>query len=192
MDILILNGSPRTSGTVARLLHEIESSALKNGATVTFTDVSRLSFASCTGCMACRKTGKCVLPHDDAHVIAEKIKSCSAIATGTPVYWGNMNGELKRLFDRLVYVLMKESPLGIPSPLNKGKAAIIVSACTTPFPFNILCGQTTKAFAALKEILCTSGFKIKGSVTAAGKVKSEKMILRKTRKAQALGKKISK
>ena len=79
---------------------------------------------------------------------------------GTPVYWGNMNGKLKSLFDRLVGVLMGESKLGIPIPLHKGKKAVVVTACTTPFPFNYVCGQSSGAFRAVKEILKSSGFKI--------------------------------
>ena len=55
----------------------------------------------------------CILPADDAHIIAEEIKNCDMLIAGTPVYWGNMNGKLKALFDRLVYVLMKESKRGI-------------------------------------------------------------------------------
>lgn len=34
------------------------------------------------------------------------------IIVGTPVYWGNMNGKLKSLFDRLVGIMMAESKSG--------------------------------------------------------------------------------
>ena len=102
----------------------------------------------------------CILQPDDAHTIAEEIKACDMLLVGTPVYWGNMNGKLKALFDRLVYVLMKESKRGIPLSLHKGKNAMIVTSCTTPFPFNYLCGQSTGTVHAVKEILKSSGFKI--------------------------------
>ena len=58
--------------------------------------------------------------------------------------------------------------LGIPKPLLKGKKAYIVVTCTTPFPFNILAGQSTKAISAIKEVLATAGFKIKGKFVLAG------------------------
>ena len=50
--------------------------------------------------------------------------------------------------------------MGIPIPLHKGKKAVIVTSCTTPFPFNYLCRQSTGAVRAVKEILKSSGFRI--------------------------------
>ena len=100
------------------------------------------------------------MPEDDAHKIAQEIDNCNILIAGTPVYWGNMNGKLKSLFDRQVGTMMKESKFGSPLPLHKGKKAIVVTSCTTPFPFNYLCGQSTGAVRAVKEILKSSGFKI--------------------------------
>ena len=162
MNILVLNGSPRKNGNVSTALKkEAERFSKKNeGCTITWEDVSSLNFDFCKGCMACRSKEKCVLKDDDAHRIAEEIKNCDMIIAGTPVYWGNMNGKLKSLFDRLVGVMMGESKSGIPKPLHKGKKAVIVTSCTTPFPFNYICGQSTGAVNALREILKTSGFKI--------------------------------
>ena len=156
--ILVLNGSPRKNGTVAKRLR----AELKryDGETVIWEDVCDLHFSFCKGCMACRSKENCVLPEDDAHRIAQEIKDCDMIFVGTPMYWGNMNRTLKSLFDRLVGVLMGESRLGIPIPLHKGKKAVVVTACTTPFPFNYVCGQSNGAFRAVKEILKSSGFRI--------------------------------
>lgn len=189
--LLILNGSPRTAGTVAKILREIEQGAKDSGCETVFIDVASLSFASCTGCMACRTKRACVLPHDDAHVIAERIGQCAALAVGTPVYWGNMNGNLKRLFDRLVYALETESPLGIPRPHHKGKRAAIVTACTTPFPFNIVCGQTTKAAAALKEILSWSGFRVQSHIAMSGTKQADKATPRQKRRARKCAKRLA-
>ena len=94
------------------------------------------------------------------------------LAVGSPCYWGNLPGELKLLFDRIVYGMMGESPKGIPLPLHKGKKAIIVSTCTTPYPFNILFNQTRGTVKALKEILKWSGFKIVATVERGGTKKS--------------------
>ena len=158
MTILVLNGSPRKNGNVAtRLKKELEK---YQDAEIIWEDICDLNFSFCKGCMACRSRQNCILPQDDAHKIAEEIKNCDMIFVGTPVYWGNMNGNLKSLFDRLVGVMMAESKFGIPLPLHKGKKAVVVTSCTTPFPFNNLCGQSSGAFRAVKEILKSSGFKI--------------------------------
>lgn len=168
MKFLILNGSPRKNGKVSHILHQIEETVIEAGDEACFYDVSALAFKPCAGCMACRSSGTCVFPQDDAHTIARMIQECDGIIVGSPVYWGNVNGQLKCLFDRVVAVMMGESPRGIPIPLHKGKKAVIVTSCTTPFPFNILAGQTTKAEHALKEILSYSGFKVRAKIRLAG------------------------
>ena len=164
MNILVLNGSPRKNGNVAKALRrEVEKltgKAGSDGNQVIWEDICDLNFDFCRGCMACRSKSDCILPRDYAHKIAEEIKKCDMIFAGTPVYWGNINGKLKSLFDRLVGVMMAESKMGIPRPLHKGKKAIIVTSCTTPFPFNYLCGQSGGAVRALREILKSSGFKV--------------------------------
>lgn len=162
MNILVLNGSPRKNGNVVKALKaETEKIQQKHAnCQIIWKDISDLNFDFCKGCMACRSKMNCILPADDAHKIAEEIKNCDMLIAGTPVYWGNMNGKLKALFDRLVYVLMKESKRGIPLPLHRGKKAVIVTSCTTPFPFNYLCGQSGGAVRAVKEVLKSSGFKI--------------------------------
>ena len=162
MKILVLNGSPRKNGNVSNLLKKESDRLLKKntGAEIIWENVSDLNFNFCHGCMVCRSKGSCILPKDDAHRIENEIKECDMLIVGTPVYWANMNGKLKSLFDRLVGVLMGESKHGIPLPLHKGKKAVIVTSCTTPFPFNYFCGQSSGAVRAVREVLKSSGFKV--------------------------------
>ena len=136
MNILILNASPRKKGNIARLLDIVREEAEQKGANVTMLQVNDLHVHPCTGCMACRTRRECVLPADDS------------LTT------------LKILFDRLVYGLMGESPRGIPVPLLRGKRAMIISTCTTPFPFNIWFHQSHGTIRAVREILKWSGFRI--------------------------------
>ena len=169
MKILVLNGSPHENGNVGNaiknLLLKYDSAANE----IVCHNVHGLAFDFCRGCKACRKNGTCVLKDDDAHKIAGEINWCDMLIVGTPVYWGNMSGKLKSLFDRLVGTLMTETSRGIPKPLQKGKKAIIVTSCRTPFPFNYIFGQSTGAERALKEILKYSGFKIIKKIHLAGK-----------------------
>ncbi len=69
-----------------------------------------------------------------------------------------MPASLKNLFDRLVYLFMEESPRGIPRPRLKGKRAVIVAACTTPWPFNRIFRQSGGTVRAIREILKTGGY----------------------------------
>ena len=97
MKILILNGSPRSNGLISRILDTMANEARQHHAEVEVVPVCRLDIHPCTGCMSCRSRHNCVLPEADALVI------------GSPCYWGNMSGQLKILFDRLVYGLMGDS-----------------------------------------------------------------------------------
>lgn len=168
MNILILNGSPRRNGNIARMLKAMREEAESRGMKVTSVCVADLRIMPCTGCMVCRKKLACVLPDDDAQRMLELIQGCDAWVIGAPCYWGNMPGQLKVMFDRIVYGMMGESQRGIPIPLHKGKRAILVSTCTTPFPFNILFNQTRGVIKALKEILKWSGFKVISTIEVGG------------------------
>ena len=181
MNVLVLNASPRPKGNISRMLEAMEEEAAKAGMQATLVRVSDLHVHPCRGCMACRSKRDCVLPEDDAQRVLRLIQACDVLVIGAPCYWGNMPGELKVLFDRLVYGMMGESAQGIPQPLHRGKRAILVSTSTTPYPFNILFRQTRGVVRALKEILKWSGFKVVATVEVGGtkqRVVSEKTIKR--------------
>jgi len=150
------------------MLEAIKKEAEKQGANVSAIHVHDLQIKPCNGCMNCRKNLTCVLPEDGTQATLQLINKCDVLVVGSPCYWGNLPGELKILFDRIVYGMMGESPKGIPQPLHKGKKAIIVSTCTTPYPFNILFNQTRGTVKALKEILKWSGFKIVSTIERGG------------------------
>lgn len=168
MNVLIVNGSPRRQGNVARMLEAMRKEAEKCNMQASLLNIADLSVKPCTGCMACRKSLACVLPDDDAQQTLRLIQQCDVLIIGAPCYWGNMPGQLKVLFDRMVYGMMGESASGIPRPLHKGKRAILVSTGTTPFPFNILFNQTHGTIRALREILRWSGFKVVATVEQGG------------------------
>ncbi|OUN80230.1 flavodoxin family protein [Bacteroides sp. An51A] len=168
MNVLILNASPRPKGNISRMLGVMEEEAVKAGMQVMSVRVSDLHVAPCKGCMVCRTKQACVLPEDDAQRVLQLIGACDVLVIGAPCYWGNMPGTLKVLFDRLVYGMMGESLQGIPQPLHKGKRAMLLSTCTTPFPFNVFFRQSRGTIRALREILRWSGFKISATLEVGG------------------------
>lgn len=168
MKVLILNGSPRRQGLIGRMLDIMAEEARRRGAEVETVQVSRLQVHPCTGCMVCRSRHACVLPEDDAQRTLRKIQEAEVLVIGSPCYWGNMNGYLKVLFDRMVYGMMGENAWGMPQPMHKGKKAVIVSTCSTPWPFNSWFNQTRGVVRALREILRWSGFSIRGVIQKGG------------------------
>ena len=60
-----------------------------------------------------------------------------------------------------------DSPRGIPQPRLKGRQAVVIAACTTPWPFNLLFRQSRGAVRSVREVLSTGGMRIR-SVEIAG------------------------
>ena len=106
--ILIINGSPRKNGNISKMLEAIKEETEKQGANVSAVHVHDLQVRPCNGCMSCRKNLACVLPEDGTQSTLRLINSCDVLVIGAPCYWGNLPGELKILFDRIVYGMMGE------------------------------------------------------------------------------------
>ena len=166
--VVILNASPRKDGNISQMLNIIGDTLFENGTEVTIIDVCKLEFRPCIACMKCRSTHECVMPEDDAKRILRLVQESDGLVVGSPCYWGNMTGQLKMLFDRWAYGMMDDNGHGFPKPLQKGKKAVIVTTCTTPWPFNLIFKQSAGTVRAIKEVLCWSGFKITGVIQKGG------------------------
>ena len=167
MKLLIINGSPRKKGLISQMLRVFHEQAIATGVEVTEVYANDLQIKPCMGCMACRSKRHCVLPEDDAQRVLALIEQADAIVIGAPCYWGNIPGQLKLLFDRIVYGMMRDTPR-FPEPLMKGKRLVCISTSTTPFPFNILMNQSHGAIRALREIGRFSGWKIVATIERGG------------------------
>ena len=160
MKVVILNASPRPSGIIAQACAVAAEAARTAGAETTTAELCRMTYAPCTGCMRCRTTEHCSLPHDAAHDLGEAIREADLLIVATPTYWGGMAARLKQLFERLVPLFMGLSRHGLPQPRLKGHRALVIAACTTPWPFNILFGQSRGAVREVRKVLGAGGMKI--------------------------------
>ncbi|MGN0186451.1 MAG: flavodoxin family protein [Paludibacteraceae bacterium] len=167
MNLLIINGSPKKNGLIAQMLDILREDATQAGARITEIYANDLHVKPCMGCMVCRTKNNCVLPEDDAQRVLQLLTQADAIVIGAPCFWGNIPGQLKLLFDRIVYGMMRDTPR-FPEPLMKGKKAVFISTCTTPFPFNILMNQSHGAIRALREIGHYSGWNIVAAIERGG------------------------
>ena len=189
MKTLIINGSPKKAGTIANLLRFV-ADGLENKDQLEWINVYDLSIKPCIGCMKCRQTNTCVLQEDDAHRVGRKINEADKLIIGTPTYWGNMSAQLKMLLERNVPVFMGESKNGIPTPKQKGKHAAIVTACTTPYPFNFILPESRGAVRSVKEVLKYGGYKIKGVLTKPGTKSNMEIKMNLIKKANKIGAKL--
>ena len=161
MKALILNGSPRPQGVVVQALRTAADTLRQAGADIEWTTLTGWNSVPCTGLYAVPHDEHRPLPRDAAHAVGEQIRQADLLVVGTPTYWGGMSARLKMLFERLVPIFMGESALGFPQPRQKGKRALVIAACTTPWPFNILARQSRGAVRSVREILGTGGMKVR-------------------------------
>lgn len=104
MKIQIINGSPRTKGVTATVLHMMEEELVIKGADVEFVNLSEIKMSHCLGCCACYTTGHCCID-DDAEVLSKQIADADGVVFGSPTYASNVSGLMKDFIDRGHFVM---------------------------------------------------------------------------------------
>ena len=98
--VLILSTSPRKNGNSDTLAEEFARGAREAGHEVEKISLSGKEIRFCQGCLACQKTGRCVI-HDDADaIVQEKMVRAQVLVFATPIYYYEMCGQMKTMLDR--------------------------------------------------------------------------------------------
>ncbi len=121
MKVLLINGSPKVKGCVARALDEVEKTLHEEGVETERINVANKDVRGCIACNYCREHGKCVF-NDIVNEVAPKFAEADGIIVGTPVYYAGANGQLLAFLDRLFY-----STAGSFSKTMKVGAAVVSS-----------------------------------------------------------------
>jgi multimeric flavodoxin WrbA len=105
-----LNGSPRKKWNTATLLQKALEGAVSQGAITELIHLYDLNYKGCISCFACKTLGgksygKCVV-QDDLASIFSRIEQADAILMGSPIYWGDISGEMKSFLERLMFQYM--------------------------------------------------------------------------------------
>ncbi len=107
MKVIAINGSPRKTWNTATLLEKALDGAKSVGADTELIHLYALNFKGCTSCFACKlKNGKyighCAMK-DDLSSVLEKILECDVLLLGSPIYLGNITGEMHSFLERLIF-----------------------------------------------------------------------------------------
>jgi multimeric flavodoxin WrbA len=161
MNVLVIKASPRKHGNTSSLADEIAAGASEAGHECRVFWLPDLNIRDCLGCLACQTKGACVLRGDDMGQIEMAIQWADLIVFATPTHWGNISGHLLRMFERLFGFLIRERYYAVPVALKaRGKKAIIVTACSTPWPFSWVYNQSRAVRSRIKEVCRYSGIRI--------------------------------
>ena len=104
MKILIINGSPRTKGVTATVLHMMEEELVSRGVDVEYVNLNEIEMSHCLGCCSCYTTGHCCI-NDDAEFLTKRIEDADGIVLGSPTYVSNVSGLMKDFIDRGHFVI---------------------------------------------------------------------------------------
>lgn len=105
--VVIFNGSPRYDGNTATILNMIERGAKEHYAQVKRYDLLKMRFMACQGCFNCRINEKCIVD-DELTSAMQIVKDADALVIGSPVYFMQVNGMVKNLYDRLFPLIGKD------------------------------------------------------------------------------------
>ena len=120
MNILILNGSPRTNGNTVAMINAFTEGAKENGHNITIIPVCQKKISGCLACEYCHKQGKgkCI-QQDDMQEVYELLEEAEMIVLASPIYYHSFSGQLQCAINR-IYALDK--------PKKLKKAALILSS----------------------------------------------------------------
>ena len=145
MNVLIINGSPRSTGNTALALRQIESILSAEGIGTESVQVGNKAIRGCVGCGRCRELGRCVFD-DLVNEIAPKFEAADGLVLGSPVYYASANGTLTSFLDRLFF------STGFDKRMKVGAAVVVARR-----------GGTTATFDQLNKYFTISGMPIASS-----------------------------
>ena len=134
MKVLLINGSARKNGNTCLALSEIAKQLGKQGIQSEIIHIGNKPVRGCIACGQCKVKGgnRCVFDDDLCNRISEKMTDCDALVVGAPVYYGQPNGAVLALVQRMFFSA---------GELYKGKPAAAVAVCRR--------GGATAAFQTL-------------------------------------------
>ena len=136
--VLMINGSPRPDGNTFCCLKEIETTLQKHGVETEIVQIGRNPIRMCINCGGCHQPDSkgCVFDDDLCSIITEKTATADALIVGTPVYYGQPNGGILSLMQRLFFSaghLVQNKPAEALAVCRRGGATATLQAINRNF-----------------------------------------------------------
>ena len=107
MKILLVNFSPKEKGSTHFVLEDMAKQFEELGAQTEIFWMGNTVNGGCIGCLACRKTGKCVFEGDRVNELSEAAKTADGFIFASPVHYAAASGNLTAALDRVFYSAAK-------------------------------------------------------------------------------------
>lgn len=99
--VLVLSASPRKGGNSDLLCDQFMLGATEAGNQVEKIYVQYKKINFCLGCMDCQSNGGVCVQKDDMADILDKMVQADVLVLATPIYFYNMDAQLKVVIDRV-------------------------------------------------------------------------------------------
>ena len=117
--IMIIDGGPRRNFNTAQMLEKFVEGARQGGAEVKTVRLYDLDFKGCMSCMACKIKGRAsnVCKFRDALTpILEEIAQADGLALGSPIYFGDVTGQMRAFLERLAFPWLSYNDYSLTAP----------------------------------------------------------------------------
>lgn len=113
MNVIAINGSPKTNGNTAYALDLVCESLKSHGIETDRIEIGKKAIHGCIGCGYCgeKQNRRCVFNDDILNENMDKLLDADGILVGSPVYYAGVNGALKAFLDRAFFVGMANGDL---------------------------------------------------------------------------------
>ena len=137
MKVLLINGSPRQKGNTFVALSEIAGQLEKLGVESEIVWIGNKPVRGCIGCGRCNlDPGACAFNDDVCNGISAKMESADALVVGSPVYYGQPNGALLAILQRMFYSngdAFRGKPVASVAVCRRGGATAAFQTLNMPF-----------------------------------------------------------
>lgn len=103
--VLLINGSARKKGNTFLALSEAAKTLEQQGIETEIVQIGTKAVRGCIACGQCKikQLGRCVFDDDVCNRISEKLDTADALIVGSPVYYGQPNGSVLSLIQRMFF-----------------------------------------------------------------------------------------
>ncbi len=138
MKVLLINGSAHGKGNTFLALSEVAKTLNTQGIETEIVQIGTKPVRGCIGCNTCwdKGLGRCVFDDDLCNRVVEKLAAADGLVIGSPTYYGQPNGALLALMQRVLYS-NAEAAMGKPAAsvavCRRGGASATYQTMNLPF-----------------------------------------------------------
>lgn len=138
MKVLLINGSSRKKGNTFLALSEVAKTLEAQGIEAEIVQIGNKAVRGCIACGQCQMKllNRCVFDDDVCNRISEKLDTADALIVGSPVYYGQPNGSVLSLIQRMFFSAgskVQNKPAAAVCVCRRGGATAAFETMNMPF-----------------------------------------------------------